>query len=67
VLYTDGVTEARRDGEEFGHERLAREAVKLNRSTPATISRGLYASVRGWSRGQVDDDVAIAVVRQAGA
>ncbi len=67
LLYTDGVTEARRDGEEFGHERLVSEAMKLNRSTPATISRGLYASVRGWSRGQVDDDVAIAVVRQASA
>ncbi|MDH3227152.1 MAG: SpoIIE family protein phosphatase [Thermoleophilia bacterium] len=67
LLYTDGLTEARRDGEEFGHDRLVREAVKLNRSTPATLSRGLYASVRGWSRGQVDDDVAIAVVRQVGA
>jgi serine phosphatase RsbU (regulator of sigma subunit) len=66
LMYTDGVTEARRDGEEYGYDRLLREAAKLALRTPATISRGLYASVRSWSRGKVDDDVAIAVVRQAG-
>jgi serine phosphatase RsbU (regulator of sigma subunit) len=67
LLYTDGLTEARLDGEEFGHARLVAEALRLNGGAPAAISRGLYATVRAWSGGNgVVDDVAIAVVRHGG-
>lgn len=66
VLYTDGLIEARRDGEQFGEERLFSEIKSLASSSPSSLARGLYAAVRGFARGKVDDDVAIVAIRQAG-
>lgn len=64
VMYTDGLTEARRGGEQFGPERLAREVLNLRLRRPSALARGIYAAARLWSEGELADDVAIAVVRR---
>lgn len=66
LLYTDGLIEARRRGEEFGEARLAAEATELAEESPSGLARGLYAAVRQWAEdGRLNDDVAIAVVRRS--
>jgi serine phosphatase RsbU (regulator of sigma subunit) len=65
VLYTDGLTEARRDGEEFGPERVRAEVAAMAGRAATSVPRRLYAAVRAFARGQVDDDVAIVVVRRS--
>lgn len=61
--YTDGLSEARRDGREFG-EAGVRAAVTEAIDTPVgTMARSVHAAARVWSGGRVEDDVAIAVVK----
>lgn len=62
VLYTDGVIEARRDGEFFDDERL-RTAVADGASTGAqTIADSIVAAVLDFQRGYARDDVAVVVL-----
>ncbi len=61
--YTDGLSEARRDGREFG-EAGVRAAVTESIDAPVgTLARSVHAAARVWSGGRVADDVAIAVVK----
>lgn len=62
VCVTDGVVEARREGEEFGDPRL-REVLRATLgASPREIAKAVYAAVAAWSDGRIADDVAIAVV-----
>jgi phosphoserine phosphatase RsbU/P len=59
LLYTDGLTEARRDGELFGEKRLI-EAVKRQASQPPDyLPQALVEEVLAFSGGALRDDVAI--------
>jgi serine phosphatase RsbU (regulator of sigma subunit) len=60
VLYTDGVTEARRDGELFGEERLGR--VVAAGGTPAEVTQRIHSAVQDFA-GELRDDVAVLAVR----
>lgn len=63
VLYTDGVTEARRDGEQFGFDRLL-ATVKSASSEPAKgILAAITRAVNEWTSTQADD-VTVVVFRQ---
>jgi PAS domain S-box-containing protein len=63
-LYTDGLTEARREGVELGEAGL-REAVREAESDdPETLARAVYGAARAWCGGRLTDDVAIAVVKR---
>lgn len=63
VLYTDGVTEARRDGEQFGFERLL-ATIKDAAAEPATgIRDAITRAVSAWTSTQ-SDDVTVVVLRQ---
>ena len=66
VLYTDGVTEARRQDSAsrhlFGERRLA-EAIASAASTAAGIADAVEAAVLSWTGGDGADDVAILVIR----
>lgn len=64
LLYTDGVTEARRDGEFFGEERV-RVAFSAQGSAQED-ARGLLSAVRGFVRADLKDDVAVLVVSALG-
>ena len=66
VLYTDGVIEARRDGEQYGVERLD-ELLAASRELPATeIAAAALASCRAWTDGDLTDDLAVVVIKNVG-
>jgi serine phosphatase RsbU (regulator of sigma subunit) len=65
VLYTDGLTEARRDGELFGEERLLRTVEELHGAGVQELSDGLLKAAQDFAWGELQDDVAILVVRRS--
>jgi serine phosphatase RsbU (regulator of sigma subunit) len=64
VLYTDGLIEARRRGEEFGETQLRDVLMERAGDGPQELARAAYAAVRAWCGGRLGDDVAIAVVKR---
>ncbi len=63
VLYTDGVTEARRGAEFFGEEGLVRALNALNGAPASETPDVLFRRVLSFSQGQLRDDVAILAVK----
>lgn len=61
VLYTDGVTEARRNGELFGEERL-RKTVAANSRSLAQLPQSILDEILAFTRGVLLDDVAVLAV-----
>jgi PAS domain S-box-containing protein len=61
VLYTDGVIEARRDGELFGEKRLE-TLVGRKRISPERLPHLILDQVSAFSEGTLQDDVAILTV-----
>jgi serine phosphatase RsbU (regulator of sigma subunit)/HAMP domain-containing protein len=64
VGYTDGVSGARRDGECFEVERLARVISAHRYLPPEEIARAIYKAVLDYSQGSLQDDVALVVVKR---
>ena len=63
VLYTDGLTEARRGDEMFGVERVRRSLEACRTFRAADILESLLAAVRGFADGPLDD-LTVVVLRQ---
>jgi len=63
VLYTDGVTEARRGSEFFGEEGLVRALSGLDGTSASDTPDVLFRRVLSFSQGQLGDDVAILAVK----
>jgi serine phosphatase RsbU (regulator of sigma subunit) len=65
VLYTDGITEARKsDGELFGSRRVC-EAVERNHHISAQVmAEYLFKEVYDYSNGKISDDVAILAINR---
>jgi serine phosphatase RsbU (regulator of sigma subunit) len=64
VLYTDGITEARRaDGELFGDRQLAAAVAAARGGTPEEIAEAVMHAVAEWAGAGQRDDRALAVVR----
>ena len=62
VLFTDGVTEARRHGQLFGERRVQR-VVRLHAGDGAEgVAQALLDSVRRFTGNVLEDDVAVVVV-----
>ena len=65
LLYTDGVTEARRGDELFGAERLAEALRGAGDEEPARILEHLRAAIDDWTGGAAnDDDLTMVVVKR---
>jgi sigma-B regulation protein RsbU (phosphoserine phosphatase) len=62
LLYTDGVPEARREGEFYGESRLMAVA-SANLGRAAGLTDALLADVLGFQNGLARDDIAIVAVR----
>ncbi len=63
VLYTDGVTDERRDDEPFGEERLSRLLAGLGGASAQPIADGIVEAVADFSTGRQRDDVAVLAIR----
>jgi serine phosphatase RsbU (regulator of sigma subunit) len=63
VLYTDGASEARRDGRELGVEGVARALSAVGGADAGEIARHLERAALDFGGGRLRDDLAILVVR----
>ena len=65
VVYTDGVVEARRDGELYGADRLD-AILSEHRDRPADqIARTVIEDCRSWAHGELADDCALVVLKRS--
>jgi serine phosphatase RsbU (regulator of sigma subunit) len=64
VLYTDGVTEARRDNELYGVERLDRVLSEHRGLSPGDLAQKVLDDCRSFARGELADDCAVVVVKR---
>lgn len=62
LLYTDGVTEARRHGELYGEERLVDLVGRLASEPIQAVARAVLREVTDYAQGRLRDDVAILAV-----
>jgi serine phosphatase RsbU (regulator of sigma subunit) len=64
VLYTDGVVEARRDGELYGTERLDALLAEHHALPPRELAERVAEDARSWAGGELTDDLAVVVIRR---
>ena len=64
VLYTDGVTEARRDGAFYGEDRLLERLVRLD-PAPSVLVPAVVDDVVAFQRDRCRDDIAVVALRAA--
>ncbi|MCP9487223.1 MAG: SpoIIE family protein phosphatase [Gaiellaceae bacterium MAG52_C11] len=65
VLYTDGVVEARRNGEQFGGERLDALLAERHGLPAKELAAAALAACREWTDGELTDDVALVVIKRS--
>jgi serine phosphatase RsbU (regulator of sigma subunit) len=63
VLYTDGVIEARRDGELYGEERLDDLLHRRAALGPQELAEAVLAECRSFAGGELSDDCAVVCLR----
>ncbi len=63
VLYTDGISEARRDGEFLGVEGIAERLLACNEANIRDVARCLHNAAIEFAGGELRDDAAILSVR----
>ena len=66
LLYTDGVTDERRDADEFGETRLHEALSELTGAGAQRIADGVVDAVVGFRTGQPKDDIAILAIKVVG-
>lgn len=65
VMYTDGVTEGRRDGELFGDERLRRLLARQRGCTASALAEAIEDAVLSFQDGIARDDIAVLTLAPA--
>ena len=63
LLYTDGVTEARHNGEQFGQRRLAKSIRTLGGRAPSEVVAAVTAEVQEFAATGLADDLCIVAAR----
>jgi serine phosphatase RsbU (regulator of sigma subunit) len=66
VLYTDGVVEARREGDLYGVERLDALLGEHSALPPRELAEQVAEDARAWAGGELADDLAVVVIRRTG-
>ena len=66
VLYTDGITESRRDDELFGEDRLADVMAAHSTQGAEDLADAVLAAADAFRSGPAEDDVALLVLRFTG-
>jgi GAF domain-containing protein len=64
VLYTDGVLEARREGELYGSERLDQVLAERHGLPAEALARAVLEDCRTFARDELGDDCAVVVVKR---
>jgi serine phosphatase RsbU (regulator of sigma subunit) len=64
VLYTDGVVEARRDGELYGDDRLEALLVERRELPARELASAVAEDAREFAGGDLSDDLAVVVIRR---
>ena len=64
VLYTDGVVEARRDGELYGDERLDALLAERHALPARALAAAVAEDAREFAGGDLSDDLAVVVIRR---
>lgn len=64
VLYTDGVIEARQDGELYGVERLDALLSERRQLSAQALADAVAADAREFAGGELSDDLAVVVIRR---
>ena len=68
VLYTDGITEARRGDEEFGYDRLLKIAADARHKNVSEIKQDILTSVKNFLDQEAnEDDLTLVVLKWRGA
>lgn len=65
LLYTDGLMEVRRNGEQFGEERIATVMRRDPGMSPDVLCKTLLEVASDWAAGPIHDDVAIMAIRRS--
>jgi serine phosphatase RsbU (regulator of sigma subunit) len=63
LLYTDGVTEARQNGEQFGQQRLARSVQTAGGRAPSEVVAAVTAEVQEFAATGLADDLCVVAAR----
>jgi len=64
VLYTDGVVEARREGELYGLERLDVLLAERHDLAPEALARAVVEDCRAFAGGELPDDCAVVAIKR---
>ncbi|HEY4235758.1 MAG TPA: GAF domain-containing SpoIIE family protein phosphatase [Gaiellaceae bacterium] len=64
VLYTDGVIEARRDGELYGNDRLDALLAEQHELPARALAAAVAEDAREFAGGDLSDDLAVVVIRR---
>ncbi|MDX6543582.1 MAG: hypothetical protein QOK32_1185, partial [Gaiellaceae bacterium] len=64
VLYTDGVVEARREGELYGLERLDALLAERHDLAPEALARAVVEDCRAFAGGELPDDCAVVAIKR---
>ena len=65
ILYTDGTTEAKRNGELFGEERLINLIEGLDYKSPQEYPNRIFSEVLDFARGRLLDDIVLLAVSRS--
>ncbi|HEY3297958.1 MAG TPA: SpoIIE family protein phosphatase [Armatimonadota bacterium] len=64
LLYTDGISESRRESEMFGLEGIERVLRNCGHSSVQDVLGEVLAAAGEWSQGRLDDDTAVIVIER---